>query len=387
MGGLGVAGTFALAAVSAAVARDTIEIKRLLEALKEIQTGAARLNVGTDRFQDLEYAAKKGGSSVEALYTAYRKLAVSGQEALGGDKGMVAEFNRLGVSLADLESKTPDEIFHKIAYRMTGAATSGAELAAVIKTMGRSADELLPAMRSGMFAGASPFKLTKEDLRDLEEFHAKTSLIANAWAAMWKKVGTSTVSLLLGIGDETGISALVDKLFKPFAGHKFNPTGTNLNESALGEAAAAKEAEDERKVALREEERQRERLVHLIERQRELNEKFFEGGMTGTQKLANLEERRNALLKETFDRTTDQGAADAQERDNKLTGINTEIQTTLNAELAGLRHARPDTAGHLAGSYVGPADPHGHLIAEIEKHVKAIAGKTHDGHRQTIGGF
>lgn len=382
------AGTFAAAAATAALAYEVRQIKKLLDEADEIKAGSARLGVGTGTFQDLKFAAEKGKTSVEALYGAYRKLAATGQEAIKGNRDLMAEFNQLGISMADLNRLTPDEVFHKIANRMEGATVSAADLAAMIKTMGRGADELVPAMRSGLFSGASPFKLSKQDLDYLERFKGTVGMLGNAAIATGKALGMLVVKGEVLWSDATGFTKLYNYLFGAFRGKKFDPSGVSLNDSILAEAATAKEAEDQRKAALIEEHHQRERLVHLIERQRELNTKFFEGGMTATAKLANLEARRIALLKETFDLTTAQGAADAQERNNKLTEVNTEMQTLLTAEMTSLRRSHPEVNSlQRAGGYAGPADRNYTLMHEIAQHVKTIAGRTATEKRITIGGF
>lgn len=360
-------------------------VKEVAAEAKEIQIGSARMDIGTSRFQDLQLAAEKGGSSIEALYGAYRKLAVNADEALHGNKELVAHFAMLGVSIDDLQSKSPDQLFAAIAAGMDGASMNGEKLVATIKTMGKSADELLPAMRGGLFSEKNPNALSKEDLQTAREAGA---VIAEGGKTMhhWFEKGVveldgffkNVATTFSGGLSLDAYGAKGEKMAKPLG----------LNDAAKAEAAAASEAADVKKELLKEEEHQRERLVHLIERQMSLNKQFVEGGMNDAEKLAALEARRNGLLKETFDLTTAQGQADAQERNNKLAEANIEIQRLLKGEEASLRRTKPDTnALQRAGAYAGPADRNYTLIQAIEKHVASIAGKTHSDKRTTIGGF
>ena len=374
----------ATAAIVAAAKKEFDAIGELATKAKEIKFGASRLDVGTTRFQDLEYAAAKGRTSIEAIYGAYRKLAVGAQDALGGNKELVDHFAQLGVSVGDLKNKSPDELFRQISAQMDGASMNGAKLAAVIKTMGKSADELLPAMRAGIFGGHDPFAIPQEDLQALQQWKSDWGVIGGVWNKMKEELHMAHV-WNLGMP----VNAAANWLRGQFAmdsGHEAKPAG--LTEAAEAEVASAREAADVKKELLREEEHQRQRLIGLVEKQMDLNKRFVTGGMNDTQKLAQLEARRNTLLQQTFDLTTAQGAADAQERNNKLTETNIEMQQMLKAEEGGLRKTRPDVnAMQRIGAYAGPPDRNYTLIAAIEQHVKTISGKISTNKSTTSGGF
>jgi hypothetical protein len=155
---------------------------------KEILTGASRLNVSAERFQDLARAAGKSGSSIEAVYAAYRKLAQAAVEAEDGDAAMVANFQSLGISVEELKRSSPDQIFAKIAQSSTGAEMTVQRLSALMKTMGKSADELIPGIKSGAFSGTNPFKEDAEDLKAKAQFKSDVSFLKEAAGFATKKL-------------------------------------------------------------------------------------------------------------------------------------------------------------------------------------------------------
>src|SRR5207248_7000291 len=68
---------------------------------------ALRLGISTDAVQQLDFALKQNGSSIEAATKFFEKLAISRDKALGGGEGAAAkieDFRKLGISLEQLKT-------------------------------------------------------------------------------------------------------------------------------------------------------------------------------------------------------------------------------------------------------------------------------------------
>ena len=162
--GLTVAG--GLEAVSKVLERNI----ELAEKARATELGSERLGVSIGRFEDLDRSAERVGTSIEAIYAAYRKLAQAAISAEDGNQQMIAAFSELGLSVDDLKAKSVDEIFTAISNNAKGAEMTVARLAAVMKTMGKSADELLPGLKSGAFLNVDPLKPSDATIKDRAQF-------------------------------------------------------------------------------------------------------------------------------------------------------------------------------------------------------------------------
>ncbi len=170
-------------------------IKKAFEYVKEeserahkIELGAERLGITIERFQDLEKAARDTGISVDAFYTAFKKIAVSSVEAENGSAEMIASFANLGVTIEDLKSKAPDQIFAKIAANMQGIEPSMAQISGMVKTLGRSATELIPGFKSGAFGNMNLFTMTGDEVEEGAKFKKQLNLLGDAWDQLVRKI-------------------------------------------------------------------------------------------------------------------------------------------------------------------------------------------------------
>jgi hypothetical protein len=113
------------------------------------ETGAS-----TDALQEFDYAAEQNGAHLEDIGSALTKVAKAQVDALKGDSGKQNAFARLGVSLKDLKSLNPEEIFRKIAAAVKELPPSAQVTADVLDTLGKNAAALIPAFRGGFTEAA-----------------------------------------------------------------------------------------------------------------------------------------------------------------------------------------------------------------------------------------
>ncbi len=137
-----IAGAFTLTAI-------IDQTKAIVDYGSKIHDLSTRTGISTDALQEFDYAAKQTGSSLDAFVGALRRMTVSQVNAAKADGDLREGFQALGVSLSDLQSKNPEQLFRQIAEKIRTSDLNANQLAAIIQVMGRSADEILPAMKEG----------------------------------------------------------------------------------------------------------------------------------------------------------------------------------------------------------------------------------------------
>jgi len=159
-----------------------------LHRAKDIKLGAIRTQMDTDSFQRLNNALESVGLDAGTATMAIGKLA-SAQEAVAngsvdGTKNTVklAEaMASIGVSLEDIQKKSPQQLFQQIANSMQGAAAegkvSGEQLSALREMFGKSALELLPVFAKG----------TEGSLADVGNIDEKEIKKLSAIGKQWKE--------------------------------------------------------------------------------------------------------------------------------------------------------------------------------------------------------
>jgi len=133
---------FGTAAVAAA-------IKSVVDYGGKINDLSNRTFQSKTELQEFDYIAQQTGTSLEAFVNAEKKLAVAQQDALRGSKEQAELFEKFGFTMADLERLNPHQIFMLMSEAIRKSSLSGESMNAVIKLMGRSANELIPAMKEG----------------------------------------------------------------------------------------------------------------------------------------------------------------------------------------------------------------------------------------------
>jgi hypothetical protein len=131
--GAAFAGTFAIGSLVAG-------LKSIVDYSARIQDLSTRFGVSTDAIQHFGNVAERNGSSLEALTMGFNKLEKARSEVLQkGDKGMSAAFERLGISIKDLQSLHPEELMMKL-------GASSLDAADTVKILGKNALELRPTL-------------------------------------------------------------------------------------------------------------------------------------------------------------------------------------------------------------------------------------------------
>jgi len=160
-GGAGVGGAMGgvmkggLVGMAIASARELIGLGKKAfptETAARIRDESKKIGVDTDTFQELDYAARQSGASIEDVGKAFKALSLRQQDAIRGNKEYSEAFERYGVTVEQLKAKGPQDLFALIAQQVENGVNKANELADIQRLLGRSGTELLPTMQAGLGA-------------------------------------------------------------------------------------------------------------------------------------------------------------------------------------------------------------------------------------------
>lgn len=143
-GGIGgqLAGALSFGAIAAG-------LKNAIDKGDQLQDLANRFGVAAESLQRVGNAASLSGGSIEEVAGAMNKLARNAGEAISGNKTMEEAFTRIGLSVSDLKSMTPDQIFLALSKSVQQGGGSLQDFANAQELAGRGAAGLMELLRMG----------------------------------------------------------------------------------------------------------------------------------------------------------------------------------------------------------------------------------------------
>lgn len=144
------AGLFVRALSASAIikwAHATIQAAQAVTDLSD-RTGIARQELAA-----LSYAADATNTPVQVLIASFEALAKAQgdiQAGIGRTAERIKAFEKLGITLADLQKKSPQQLFTELTARMKEGAITSEQMSAGIRLMGESFKDLIPAAKDGL---------------------------------------------------------------------------------------------------------------------------------------------------------------------------------------------------------------------------------------------
>ena len=126
-----------------------IYIRNVMKLASSINDGAAKARISTESFQAFKYAAEQNGATIDDVSSALLILSKTQTEAASKSGELLQVFNRLGISIGDLKSKTTEEIFLQMVKNIEDGNGGVQQFSDSMKVLGRSASTLFPAFRDG----------------------------------------------------------------------------------------------------------------------------------------------------------------------------------------------------------------------------------------------
>lgn len=158
---------------------------------------AARTGVSAEAISELGFAAEQSGASAAEVETAFKGL---GQKIMQLEKGSTEAafvFDKLGLSLADLQNMPADKQMELIADRLTQVQNASERAAIATQIFGEGGQKLGP-----MFAdGAAGIQALRAEARDLgRSIGPEQAEAAAAMTDAWNRVKSSCNAITLTIG-------------------------------------------------------------------------------------------------------------------------------------------------------------------------------------------
>jgi len=152
------------AAGAMAVAMITQQVKKTIEWGARIRDLGMQFGVSTRFVQQMSYAFRQTGMDVNVAFKSFRKMQLAISQARGGIEGMtqttadmkLGAFKILGITLKDIKSLAPEDLFRKIAQQVNGMNFASADLhQAMNDIFGKAGSELLVAFGNDFEAMAA----------------------------------------------------------------------------------------------------------------------------------------------------------------------------------------------------------------------------------------
>jgi hypothetical protein len=131
----------AFGAAAVAVGRNLLTLEAEVERLTQL---ASRLGVSFDFIQVLQVAAVKTGTSVDELGSSFNRFLKSVNDARTGSSAAVSAFGDLGISVDQVRSATPEQLFTDVAAALLQIDDPARRAAVALQLFGKAGLELLP---------------------------------------------------------------------------------------------------------------------------------------------------------------------------------------------------------------------------------------------------
>lgn len=116
----------------------------------QLQDLANRFGVSAVSIQEIGNAASLSGAGVEDVASAMNKLSKNAGEAIGGNETMAESFAKIGLSVEDLKTMSPQDLFMSLSKVMaSGTIPATEQLAIASDVAGKSIGALMETLRMG----------------------------------------------------------------------------------------------------------------------------------------------------------------------------------------------------------------------------------------------
>jgi len=204
-GAKAIAGMF-LAGISAATAA-AVSTGQWAE---QVERQAAALNLTREEYQELAHVFGTFGADSGDIADGLSQINEKAQDAIAGEKGVIAEFTSLGITVAQLKGKRPHELLELIAEASSTATDRGKALAGTSKILG---EDLAKKLGPALVGGAKGIQKLRLEAHELGVVMDEGALAKSAeLAKQWRTLKTSATGLKNEIG--VALAPMVDRLVR-----------------------------------------------------------------------------------------------------------------------------------------------------------------------------
>lgn len=182
--------------IAAAAGSVVAPVKLFAKIGSEIKDMADRTGLGVEAIQELGYAAKMTGASIEDVEVAVKTMQKAIAEAEDGSKQASDAMAAVGLSAADLKGITPEEQLAKIAGGLAAITDPAHRTAAALGVFGKSGTKLVPMMAEGK-AGLDKFSAAAREagLVMSADDVAAADALGDAMDTVWEAIKRAGASI------------------------------------------------------------------------------------------------------------------------------------------------------------------------------------------------
>ncbi|WP_422487402.1 hypothetical protein, partial [Gudongella sp. DL1XJH-153] len=108
----------------------------------EIDKASQRIGLSRKGYQEWDYVLSQNGASISSLDNGMKKLNNTVDDAINGSSSATEKFQRLGISMSDLQGKTREEVFEMTIKGLQGISDEGEKAAIANDLLGSASVEL-----------------------------------------------------------------------------------------------------------------------------------------------------------------------------------------------------------------------------------------------------
>jgi len=321
---------------------------------------AEKFGVAGSSLQRLGNVAEVSGASIDDVATALNKAAIKAQEAARGNEKLQEAFAKIGLSVNDLVSASPEQIMMAFSDALASGAIKGQEFSLAVELMGKSATSLIPMLQQGSAAiqqqgeamgvwsdeTIANLKLADDTIKQLGNtfkiaFGGLASLIAPVITAYQKFVEVITLAVMAGKELATGnvsgakaLSAEINRIIDEDRSPK--KAGSEGPRAVIGESEQSKKAAEE---AEKKKQAELEKTQRLYEQADEIRRRQMLNAMQDEERLIFLKKQRAELqekiskMPEGMDRA--QAVLDAAKLDEQIDPLQKKIEEKIANGMVG----------------------------------------------------
>jgi len=123
--------------------------KEAIDMGSALDDASKKFGVSAEDLSELQYVAKLSGVEFEALGKSFKFLNKAVAEAENPTSDQAIAFKALGLSLEELKTKSPNELFDIMADKLSGMKDGANKTALALAVFGKSGVDLLPVLEGG----------------------------------------------------------------------------------------------------------------------------------------------------------------------------------------------------------------------------------------------
>jgi hypothetical protein len=182
----------------------------------QLQDIAEKFGVSASKLQMLGNAASVFGSGLDQVSAGLNKLSLAQQKAVSGEDGaeaLRATFKEVGISLEELRTMGPEDIFLRIADSFASGANDGRQFIIVNELLGKAQTDLIKVLNQGSAAiteqGNAIGVLSDDAISNLSELSDQIKILQNSMTMGFGFIASLLNPFIKGLQDALELSVML----------------------------------------------------------------------------------------------------------------------------------------------------------------------------------